>query len=273
MSDPHRGAYTPNSDEPLSFDARQPVRGGGRAPVTLLLSFAILVVLVAGIFFVYRGGVRGADDAPQPVGTPVASIKDSVPAQQDKADPASGLQIYKSEADDGAPTFAPPPETPQARPTTPVQIAVAPPVTAPAAQTPAPTAQPSPPPLPVVVAKAPTATPASSAPIATVRTPTPAAPAVPAVRTAAPTQTAATSGAGSAVQIGAFSSQALADSGFVEASRIAPGLAAGKGKSVQAIQVNGQTLYRTAVTGFDSRASATAFCSALKAAGKSCFVR
>jgi cell division protein FtsN len=261
MSDPHRGAYTPNSDEPLSFDARQPVRGRGQAPVTLLLSLAILAVLVVGIFFVYRGGVRGADDAPQPVGTPVASIKDKAPAQPQNADPASGLQIYKTETDEGAPTFAPPPETPQARPTTPVQIAVAPPVgQVPATPAPAQAAPPSPPPLPVTVAKAPTAAPVPAAP-------------PPAAKPAAPAQTASAAGAGSAVQIGAFSSQALADKGWSDAARIAPAMAAGKGKSVQAIEVNGQTLYRTAVTGFDSRATATAFCSALKAAGKSCFVR
>jgi hypothetical protein len=52
---------------------------------------------------------------------------------------------------------------------------------------------------------------------------------------------------------------------------IAP--AAGKGKSVQKIDKDGATLYRTAVTGFASKAEAAAFCARLKAAGKSCFVR
>jgi hypothetical protein len=36
---------------------------------------------------------------------------------------------------------------------------------------------------------------------------------------------------------------------------------------------DGHTLYRTAVTGFSDRASATAFCDALKAKGKICFVK
>ena len=53
----------------------------------------------------------------------------------------------------------------------------------------------------------------------------------------------------------------------------APGLAAGKGKSVEKIERDGATLYRTAVTGFASRSDAAAFCDRLKAAGKSCFVR
>ena len=47
----------------------------------------------------------------------------------------------------------------------------------------------------------------------------------------------------------------------------------GKGKSVEKIEKNGGTLYRTAVTGFGSRADAQAFCAKLQAAGKSCFVR
>ena len=34
-----------------------------------------------------------------------------------------------------------------------------------------------------------------------------------------------------------------------------------------------KTLFRTAVTGFGTRADATAFCDQLKAAGKTCFVR
>jgi cell division protein FtsN len=75
------------------------------------------------------------------------------------------------------------------------------------------------------------------------------------------------------VQIGAFSSQALAEKGWNDAARLAPGMAAGKGKSVQAVESGGKTVYRTAVTGFGSRADATAFCNALKAGGKDCFIR
>ena len=46
MSDPDRGAYTPPTDAPLSFDARQPVRGGGPAPIMLILSGIVLIALV-----------------------------------------------------------------------------------------------------------------------------------------------------------------------------------------------------------------------------------
>ena len=74
---------------------------------------------------------------------------------------------------------------------------------------------------------------------------------------------------GSVQQIGAFSSQALADSEWSKAVAGAPG----KGKKVEAVQKGTSTLYRTQVTGFASRAEASAFCDKLKAAGKNCFVK
>ncbi|MBU2361665.1 MAG: SPOR domain-containing protein, partial [Alphaproteobacteria bacterium] len=78
---------------------------------------------------------------------------------------------------------------------------------------------------------------------------------------------------GAVVQIGAVSSTALADKAWNDAVGVAPGLGAGKGKSVEKIEKNGGTLYRTAVTGFASKADAQAFCAKLQASGKSCFVR
>ncbi|HRD47035.1 MAG TPA: SPOR domain-containing protein, partial [Caulobacter sp.] len=91
---------------------------------------------------------------------------------------------------------------------------------------------------------------------------------------AAPVKPAAPAAGGAAsVQIGAFSSQALADKGWNDAASVAPGLAAGKGKRVEAVDKDGKTLFRTTVTGFASRADAAAFCDRLKAAGKSCFVK
>uniref|UniRef100_UPI0035B4BE44 SPOR domain-containing protein n=1 Tax=Phenylobacterium sp. TaxID=1871053 RepID=UPI0035B4BE44 len=140
-----------------------------------------------------------------------------------------------------APSFTAPPEQPQARP---APVAVQPP------PRPAPTA------------------PVSAAPIAAATpAPKPAAttPAAPASKPAA--------GGVAAVQIGAFSSQALADSEWTKAVAVAPGAAAGKGKKVETVEKNGATLYRTQVTGFSSRADAAAFCDKLKAAGKSCFVK
>ena len=46
MSDHDRGAYTPPTDSPLSFDARRPVRGGGGNSSILMISAVILLVLI-----------------------------------------------------------------------------------------------------------------------------------------------------------------------------------------------------------------------------------
>ncbi|MAK83762.1 MAG: hypothetical protein CMJ17_18095 [Phenylobacterium sp.] len=157
------------------------------------------------------------------------------------------MQIYRSE--DGAPApaepnFVPPPEQPQARPDP--QLRPSAPVTS----QPAPAAQPAPAPAPKAPAQTPPAAPPAKAP--------------------AP---AAVASGGAMVQVGAFSSEALADAGWSDAMRALPDSAAGKGKRVEPVESNGKTLYRGYVTGFSSRAEASAYCDRLKAAGRSCFVR
>lgn len=183
MSDHDRGAYTPNNEAPLSFDARQS-RGRRAFPTTLLISLVILIGLTLAIFMFYRSGVRGAGEAPTPVGTPVGEIKSPpTQAQQQQAQEAGqGLTIYKAEGNaeagvSSAPAagFAPPPEQPQARPVAPVAAQpIAPAQTAPAkaapapvvAAAPAPASPPAaPPPAQVAQAKpAPAAAPVKAAP-------------------------------------------------------------------------------------------------------------
>jgi cell division protein FtsN len=86
-------------------------------------------------------------------------------------------------------------------------------------------------------------------------------------------EAAAPSAGGVRVQIGAFSSAALADKGWSDVAALLPGSMAGRSKHVEPVGKDGQTLYRTSVTGFADRASAAAFCDALKAKGKICFVK
>ena len=279
MSEHERGAYTPpTADAPLSFDPRQPVRGARPIPFTLILSVLVLAALVAAIFVFYRSGVRQAAEAPEIVGTPVDGIKSAATAEAQPQDPAAGLQIYKSDGDametvPAEPTFVKPPETPQARPTIPVVVAPA---------TPAATAQAL---KPAIVASAPVKvmpTPVEKVAPAVVKTPpVKAAPTpvpqtkspMPALKKAPVPEPKAVTTGGAVVQIGAVSSTSLADKAWSDAVAAAPGLGAGKGKSVEKIEKNGGTLYRTAVTGFSSKADAQAFCVKLQAAGKSCFVR
>ena len=241
MSDHDRGAYTPQNDAPLSFDARRS-RGRRAFPTTLLISLLILVGLGVAIFMFYRSGVRGAGQAPVPVGAPVGEIKSPPPAQaQQPQDAGQGLQIYKAESGSqpasSAPptTFAPPPEQPQARPTAPVS---AQPIAPPAART----------------------APSISAPAKPVAKPEPKLEPV--------------AGHGAAVvQFGAFSSAELASSEWTKLHTAYPSEMTGKGKLVESVERDGKTLFRGAVSGFATKADAVAFCARMKADGKACIVR
>lgn len=273
MSDADRGAYTPPTDAPLSFDARQPVRGSRPAPLMLIVSVLVLVLLVAAIIAFYRGGARQAGQAPQAVGTPVGAIKTPAPVDAQPTDPAAGLQIYKSEGTETAPegpTFTAPPEQPQPRaaPAAPVpSTALRPAQPAPVAAAPASV------PPPVAAAPAPKTTPTPPAPAPkTAAVTTPALKTTPPAAPAPKTPAAAPASAGGfVVQIGAVGSQAQADQSYAAATAIAGG---GKGKRVEAVP--GKGLFRTQVTGFATRAEAQAYCAKLKAAGgvgSGCFVK
>jgi hypothetical protein len=264
--------------------------------VTLIASLVILAAVGGGVFYLYRGGVRAPSGPPAPVGAPVGDIRVAVPPQPSQADPAAGLSVYKDDAgaENAAPRFAATPEQPATRPQAPVAapapagpVAAAPaqgsvlyPVTAnapPVAVASAPAAKPAAPATAAKPAKAPT--------IDTILAQNTAAPAKPAVKakpqpdaapaaaaTVQPTKTDVKAG-GFAVQIGAFSSQTLADRSWDQAASAAPGQMAGKGKRVAALTKDGATLYRTSVTGFSTRAEAESLCAKLTAAGRTCFVR
>lgn len=281
MSDHERGAYTPPTDAPLAFEARQPVRGARPFPITLIVSVLVLLGLAAAIFVFYRSGVRQAAGPPQAVGTPIDGLKAPAPADAQPQDAAAGLEIYRSENGQQPqmvptpPQFTPPPEQPQARPQTGPAVVVTPP----AQTSPAPAAPPAAAPVakqelrPAQNVPPPAAAqpPAPKSPPAKAAVAPPPKPAAVAEKPAAK-PAAATSGA-AAVQIGAVSSPALADKTWSDAVAVAPGLAAGKGKGVEKVDRDGKTLYRTSVTGFASKADAAAFCAKLKAAGKACFVK
>jgi len=276
MSDYERGPYSPPNDR-LAFDPRQPVRGGGPAPVTLIVSALVLIAIVGGLFLIYRHGIRHKGEAPATVGAPVNDIKTAAPPPDATNAPPPGLVIDKTDSlANAAPAFAPPPEQPLPRP-----VAIAPPpvVTAP------PVAKPKPAPT-SIADLLPPATPAPAAPPAAKPAPPPTigsladaaldhrVPPKPLPTAAAPPPRAMVSApvAGWA-QIGAFSSSELADKGWHDTAKFAPAFMAGKGMKVQSVAVNGKTYYRAFVTGFASHDAAEAFCIKLKAASKPCIVR
>jgi cell division protein FtsN len=260
MSDYDRGPYTPHSER-LAFDPRQPVRGGGPAPVTLIVSALVLIAIVGGVFFVYRHGVRHRGAGPAVVGAPLGAIKTPAGPEASNGAPPPQLVIEKTGPDNAAPAFAPPPEEPLPRPTATATATAAPP--------PKPVAMTKPAAIPAPAPK-PAAKPAQTLTIASIVAGAGAAKSPPKpAATPAPAPVAA----GSWVQIGAFSSAALADKGWSDVAKLDPDAMKGKGKKVEPVTAGDKSLYRTYITGFASRDAAAAFCGTLKAAGKACFVK
>jgi hypothetical protein len=304
MTDQDRGAYTPQTDAPLAFDARYS-RGSGDRPVpwTLVISGVVLVTLIAALAFFYRGGVRHAGDAPAVVGASVAETKSAPSGQAAASDPAAGLQVYKAEATpahEGGPpvaaTLAPAPEAPTVRPVTaaPIDEAKLRPAQGDAA---AGAAAQAAAPRPVALPAAPVAAGAAAAPkaVAVKTAPKPASvtaaatTADAAAKPAKPVKLAPVTLAKAAVQpkaldaeiptgapvvqIGAFSSNALALKGWSDVAVVMQGRMSGKTRKVEMAEVNGKTFYRGFVGGFASKSAAQAFCASLKAAGKGCMVK
>ncbi|MBV9995306.1 MAG: SPOR domain-containing protein [Caulobacteraceae bacterium] len=292
MSDHDRGPYTPRSEAPLAFDPRRPVRGAGPVPLTLIVSGLVLVALIGAVAFVYRGGVRRADQPPAPVGQPLTDIKTPAPPPAAANDVAAGLSVYRTDggapaasANAAAPTLAPPPEQPTLVTATPSTPPAAPPAVA-AQAAPPPPAPPAPPKAPGadgslslnnIEDTAAARSAAARPPAPKAKTPGPDGSLSLATLEDAASARAARAGgppAGASwVQIGAVSSPDLADKAWHDLARLVPAAMAGKGEKVEAFSKDGRNLYRTYVTGFRGRDQAQAFCEKLKAAGKACLVK
>jgi hypothetical protein len=271
-----RGAYTPQQEAPLQFDPRTPA-ARRPMPMALIASGTLLVMLVAAVAMYYSRGVRGENEPPRPVGEPVSVLKSAPQAGAQPADAADGDVYAPQNVVAGkVPTFAAAPEAPKPRPAplAPQRLTV---------QTVSPLAIPKPAPA-LKVAAAPPPAAAGAAPPTVAKTfitpkpdtaTTKYAAAAPTGAKPAPDKrfAAAAPASGVRVQIGAFSSAALADKGYADVSTLMGLSIGGKGKHVEPVDKDGHTLYRTSVTGFSDRAAAAAFCDALKAKGKICFVK
>ncbi|HWD66841.1 MAG TPA: SPOR domain-containing protein [Caulobacteraceae bacterium] len=269
-----RRDYEP-TERPLAFDGRDAPSRRGPAPIALVVSLLLLIGLGGGVFYLYRGGVRAPSGPPAPVGVPIRDVRVAAPPQPQPPDPAAGLSIYKDQptttTTQASPAFVAPPEQPTPRPAPGQEVLVAP------------TAGP----IAAAPADVPQAKPVKTASIDSILATQPAASAKPAVALAkpataklatAPTVKTATTDksdkvSGFVVQIGAFSSQTLANKSWDGAAGVAPGAMAGKGKHIAPMSKDGATLYRVAITGFSNRADAQALCAKLTAAGRTCFVR
>jgi len=268
MSDNNRGAYTPQSEAPLAFDARRSSGSGDRPRSgALLISAIVLVVLIIAfvVFALTRAGEKGGETAQ--TFDAIKTGPDAVAAAPPAPEPATTLPVdaVQTLPPGGQPNFTAPPEQPQTRPlpgATPVPAAPAPAVAA----APAPAA-----------VTTPAAKPVEAKPVAAAK-PEPAAPAKPVAAAAAkPTTTpapkASTAYSSAMVQIGAFASSALAEREWNDIALGIPAEMVGKTRQIEPIEVNGATRYRALIGGFGSRADADAFCDKLKARGRDCFAR
>ncbi|GAA0619600.1 cell division protein FtsN [Brevundimonas kwangchunensis] len=239
-----RGAYTPPTEDDLPFNRQgyDPRRGGGGGgggkapPMTLIISAVVLLLLIVAVVVYYRAGPRASGDAPPAVGREVGAMKADAPVDAQPIDPEAGIDVYSNaQTPTDAPTFTPPPETPQPRP--------------------------APQPDPIVAAPLPSATAPATRP------------ATPPAEKADPRPAAPAAGGTSGVQIGAFSTPAIAEREYASVVGRYSQFTAGASRRVQEVTAsNGNTVYRTTVTGL-SREQATGLCSAIKASGGDCIVR
>ena len=249
-----RGAYTPPTDDDLPFsrsgyDPRR-APSSKSPPLTLIISVLVLLAIIIGIVVAYSmGGSRKDGQMPPAVGTPVETMKVESPLDAQPVNPEQGISVYRDTltSEPATPVLTEGPEEVLPRPAPSPEPAAAAPAPAPVAPAPAPkSAAPAPAPAPA-----------------------PAAPA-PAPK-AAPAPAAATGS--SRVQIGAFSSRAIADQQYAAAASRHGALASGASKGVEPVTLpNGNTVYRTTFNGL-SRERATALCNAIKAGGGDCLVR
>lgn len=267
-----------DEDAPLKFEGGRR-RSRGPAPTTLIISVLLLIIAGGGVMLLYRGGARD-DAAPRTLGAPIGPTRAS-PKADGSADASQGLSVSRDGAppSGGAPNYAPAPESPLPPPTVaaPAGGAVQP---APAVTAPPAAAQPATPPLAQPAVRTATAPKGGGDTIGRLidenTPPRPARRAEPAAKPkpepAKVEKAVAAAGGDFAVQIGAFSTEALAQKQWRLATQTAPGSMAGKGRSITPVERDGSTLYRTAITGFGSREEARAACAKLTAGGLTCFV-
>lgn len=307
-----RGVYEP-SDDMRVFDGAEDDEDveGSRLPLLIVLALLVLAMFAGVVWLAYTQGVaRGRTETP--VLTAENGPARVAPANPGGVEqPYKGFKIYEQPAppdddvDAGTTPVTPPAArpapaaaTPAPAPPRPVVAAAPPPAVAPkpAAATPSVSAPPVPAPkiaaAPPPQAVKPAAKPASAPVVAQSALPPPA-PARPAAApvgaasgaprslalvspnppAAAPAPAPVTAGGGYVLQIGAYKSQAEADSAWTAYKARHAALLSGASTNVQQADLGDKgTWYRLRIVGFPSKDVADAMCDRLKADGGSCFL-
>jgi cell division protein FtsN len=268
MAKYERGVYQP-SEEVRVFDASEDEEDveGSRLPLLIVLALVVLAMFAGVVYLAYTQGVaRGRGEVP--VLTAASGPARVAPQQPGGAQvPYQGFKIYEQpappdDAVDAAPADNPPAAQTQTQPQTQV-----PPAEAPKPAPPPVAAKPEPKPAPVKAA------PPKPAPVQTVAA-APAGPATAAPRSLSPAAPApAAAGGITFLQIGAYKSEADAQSAWKSFQARHATLLAGHGLDVQRVDLGDKGIwYRARVGGFGDRDVAAALCARLKADGGSCFL-
>ena len=289
MPQHEHGLYEPGEDV-RAFDGSEEEEDveGSRLPLLIVLALLVLAMFAGFVWLAYSEGVaRGRGETPV-VTAEAGPARVAPPDAGSAVEPYKGFKVYEQPAppdDDTAQTSAPAqhaapnakpapaatataeapaaPATKAEVPSAPAKIATAVPATKPSlAAKNAP--MPSQPSAPVGPATAPPR-PLSAAPPAT---PAPAKPTVPVPAASAP------EASGSYVlQIGAYKSQADADTAWTTYKTKHASLLAGYSPDVRQADLGEKGIwYRLRITGFPSKDVASALCDRLKADGGGCFL-
>jgi SPOR domain len=301
MPQHERGLYEPGEDVRV-FDGSEDEEDveGSRLPLLIVLALLVLAMFAGFVWLAYSEGVaRGRGETP--VVTAEAGPARVAPQNAGGAsEPYKGFKVYEQPAppdDDTAQNSAPAqhaaPATPEAKPASaaPVQPApavaakVEPPKPAPATK---PETPPAPPKVAAVVPPKPVApvTKAASLPAAPIgpatapprslgsaAAPAPATTVKPVTAAPAPVSSAPAASGSTVLQIGAYKSQADANTAWTIYKGKHASLLAGYSPDIQQADLGDKgTWYRLRIAGFSSRDVASALCDRLKADGGGCFL-
>jgi cell division protein FtsN len=247
---------------------------GSRLPLLIVIALFVLAAFGGVVWLAYTQGVaRGRSDAPKIIAAQKGPAKVAA-SGSDQATPYKGLKIYQQPApadEESDRTPAPPPQQApietQVVPSEPETTAVTPhpqaAVPKPVETKPAQVAKVTPPPPEIRT------TTTAQAPAPEAAPPPPAPKPVEATPAAAPASAAA---GAYVLQIGAYKSEAEADTAWSSYHAKHAGALSGYAKSVKQVDLGAKgTWYRLRVGSFASKDAAAALCSKLTAEGGACF--